>query len=85
MGGNINELSVCLSYFRWHILSKVGKIKTRDICILFRVLEVTSIIIKSSCLWGMKVVWRRRLDISLQVLYISVVCLVLFYHGPVLL
>lgn len=68
VGGDISELSLCLSYFRWHILSKVGKIKTRDICILFRVLEVTPIITKGSCLWGMKVGWRGRLDVSLQVL-----------------
>ena len=56
----MSELSLSFIY-REHILSKVGKIKTRGISTLFKVLRVTPIIIKDGCLWGMKMGWRERL------------------------
>ena len=48
-------------YERGRENSASSKIKARDTCILFKVLHVTSVITKGSCLWGMKMEWRGRL------------------------
>lgn len=71
----MSELSLSFIY-REHILSKVGKIKTRDICILFKVLCVTPIIIKGSCLWGMKMGWRERLWCFIKSPFVLSLCFV---------